>query len=180
MPIDIERAERAVQDLLASFGLEQGSPELKDTPAKVADFWAERLDGYSFDPAAEFQPILQDIDPCPIFLERVPFASICEHHLTPFSGHVNLGYVPGDAGAVGLSKLIRLVQAFANRLQMQERMTWQIFNAMETHLRPKGWGVRVVAEHTCIAHRGVKISNVPITTILMGGEWQLDPPSAFR
>jgi GTP cyclohydrolase I len=180
MAIDIERAERAVQELLASFGLEQNSLELQSTPAKVAAFWVERLDGYSFDPAAEFQPISQDFDPCPIFFERIPFTSICKHHLAPFSGYAALGYAPGNGGAVGLSKLIRLVQAFAHRLQLQEQMTWQIFNAMETHLRPKGWGVRIVAEHTCIAHRGVKMPNVPITTILMGGEWQLDPPSAFR
>ena len=180
MRIDIERAERAVQDLLASFGLEQGSPELKGTPERVAAFWAERLDGYGYDPASDFQPISEELEACPVILENVPFASTCEHHLAPFSGHMALGYAPGDLGAVGLSKLIRLARAFAHRLQLQERMTRQIFDAMETHLRPKGWGVRVVAEHSCIAHRGVKISDVPITTILLGGEWQLDPPSAFR
>jgi GTP cyclohydrolase I len=80
---------------------------------------------------------------------------------------------------VGLSKLVRLVGAFANRLQVQERMTWQIFSAMETHLRPDAWGVRVVAEHTCMGHRGAKTPNIPVTTQLLGGAWKQDAPGVF-
>ena len=180
MAVDTERAANAVRDLLASFGTEAQSAEMRDTPIRVAEFWAERLDGYGFDPASELRPVADGLEPCPVILERIPFASTCEHHLAPFYGHVTLGYLPGDGGTVGLSKLIRVVNAFAHRLQLQERMTWQIFNALNTHLIPKGWGVKVVAEHTCIAHRGVKTPKVPVTTILLGGEWRENAPLALR
>ncbi|MDR2696851.1 MAG: GTP cyclohydrolase I [Holophagales bacterium] len=180
MGFDSERAERAAAELLASFGIESKLPELRDTPSRVAAFWAERMEGYSIDLASELQPIAGQLQPCPVILERVPFASTCEHHLAPFFGHVTLGYFPDAGGIVGLSKLIRVVHAFADRLQVQERMTWQIFNALETYLCPKAWGVLVVAEHTCIAHRGVKTPDVPVTTLLLGGSWQQDCPKAFQ
>jgi GTP cyclohydrolase I len=178
--IDAERAEHAVKELLASFGLDPLSDELQGTPARVAAFWAERLAGYDCGLAQELQPMPGQVQPCPIILERVPFASTCEHHLAPFYGHVSLGYLPGERGIVGLSKLIRVVHAFADRLQLQERMTWQIFNALESHLRPKAWGVRVVAEHTCVAHRGLKTPGVPVTTTLLGGAWQQIAPKVFQ
>jgi GTP cyclohydrolase I len=180
MGIDTERARQAVAELLASFGVGSDSPELQGTPERVAAYWEERLGGYDVDLDSELQPMPGQLQPCPVILERVPFASTCEHHLAPFAGHVALGYLPSEGGVVGLSKLIRVVHAFANRLQVQERMTWQIFNALETHLRPKGWGVRVVAEHTCIAHRGIKTPDVPVNTLLLGGEWQQNAPEIFR
>jgi GTP cyclohydrolase I len=124
--------------------------------------------------------MMDGTEQCPVILERVPFASTCEHHLAPFFGHVTLGYHPGEGGVVGLSKLIRVVNAFAHRLQIQERMTRQIFDALEAHLRPSAWGVKVVAEHTCISHRGVKAPGVPVTTLLLGGAWSKDAPAAFR
>jgi len=179
MGIDVDRAARAVGELLASFGVNPESPELRDTPSRVAAFWAERLNGYGVDPGLELRPMAGQLQPCPVLLERIPFASTCEHHLAPFFGHVALGYIPGAGGIVGLSKLVRLVGAFANRLQVQERMTWEIFNAMEMHLRPEAWGVRVVAEHTCMGHRGAKTPDVPVTTQLLGGAWQQSPPSVF-
>ncbi|MDR0498490.1 MAG: GTP cyclohydrolase I FolE [Holophagales bacterium] len=180
MGFDTERAERATAELLASFGIDPKSPELKDTPSRVAAFWAERMEGYNIDLASELQPMAGQTQLCPVILERIPFASTCEHHLAPFFGHTTLGYIPGTGGIVGLSKLIRVVHAFANRLQVQERMTWEIFNALEIHLRPQAWGVRVVAEHTCVAHRGVKTPDVPVTTILLGGSWQQSCPKAFQ
>jgi GTP cyclohydrolase I len=81
---------------------------------------------------------------------------------------------------VGLSKLVRVIQAFANRLQVQERMTRQIFEALEVHLRPQAWGVKLVAEHTCMSHRGVKTAGVPVATALVGGLWKEKAPEAFR
>jgi len=180
MGIDNERATKAVVELLASFGMDANSPELQDTPNRVAAFWAERLNGYDIDLASELQPMAGQVQPCPVILERVPFVSTCEHHLAPFFGHVTLGYHPGKGGVVGLSKLIRAVHAFANRLQVQERMTWQIFKALETSLRPLAWGVRIVAEHTCIAHRGVKSPDVPVITLLLGGAWLENAPDSFR
>jgi len=180
MSFDKERAERALAELLASFGVDTNLPELQDTPSRAAAFWAERMGGYDMNLASELRPIGGSLPSCPVILDRVPFVSTCEHHLAPFFGHVTIGYIPDAVGIVGLSKLIRMVHTFANRLQVQERMTWQIFNAMETYMCPKAWGVRVVAEHTCIAHRGVKTSAVPVTTLLLGGAWQQDCPKAFQ
>jgi GTP cyclohydrolase I len=179
MGIDIDQAEKAVLELLASFGVDVEAPVMRDTPGRVAAFWAERLSGYGVDAGAELCPMEGQPQPCPVILERIPFASTCEHHLAPFFGHVTLGYLPSSGGTVGLSKLVRVVGAFANRLQVQERMTHQIFSALETHLRPEAWGVRVVAEHTCMAHRGVKTPGVPVTTQLLGGVWLRDAPKAF-
>ena len=180
MTFDGAKTARAVRDLLEGLGQDPDSAELKDTPARVADYWAERLQGYGFDPAAELQALPGDLIPCPVLLERVPFVSTCEHHLAPFSGFATIGYLPGAGGTVGLSKLVRVVQGFANRLQVQERMTHQIAAALERHLRPDAWGVRLVAVHTCMAHRGVKTLDVPVSTVILGGLWRSDPPLAFR
>ena len=180
MTLNARKTTRAITLLLEGMGLDPNSAELKDTPARVADYWAERLQGYQFDPAAELQALPGELAPCPVVLERVPFVSTCEHHLAPFFGFATIGYLPGPGGTVGLSKLVRVIQGFANRLQVQERMTHQIASALETHLRPQGWGVKLVAEHTCMAHRGVKTQDVAVTTLVLGGTWLAAPPAAFR
>jgi GTP cyclohydrolase I len=179
MTFDADGARRAVRDLLRSLGADPASPELADTPARVAEFWAERLAGQDLDPAAELAPLPGELAPCPVILERVPFVSTCEHHLAPFEGVATIGYLPGEGGTVGLSKLVKLVQGYANRLQVQERLTHQIASALETHLRPAAWGVRMVARHTCMAHRGVRTPDVPVTTLVLGGAWREKPPSVF-
>lgn len=178
--MDPDRAAHAVRALLAALGEDPDRPELRETPARVAEFWAERLAGRGIDPAAELRALPGELAPCPVILERIPFASTCEHHLAPFSGHATVGYLPGAGGTVGLSKLVRVVQAYAQRLQVQERMTREIFDALGDHLRPDAWGVKLVAEHTCMAHRGVKAPGVPVSTVLLGGAWAQDPPAAFR
>lgn len=179
MTFDEARTSRAVRDLLSGFGVDPDSPELQETPSRVAEFWRERLAGYGVDVARELQPLPGELAPCPVILERVPFVSTCEHHLAPFSGHATVGYLPGKGGTVGLSKLVRVVQAFAHRLQVQERMTQQIYEALQLHLRPAAWGVRLTAEHTCMSHRGVKVHDVPVSTYLFGGAWKENPPSEF-
>jgi GTP cyclohydrolase I len=178
--MDEARTARAVRELLASLGQDPEAPELKDTPARVADFWKERLAGYAVDLAAELKPLPGDLAPVPVILERIPFVSTCEHHLAPFEGHATLGYLPGVGGTVGLSKLVRVVQAYAWRLQVQERMAQQIAEALRTHLRPAAWGVQLVAVHTCMSHRGVKTPGVPVRTTLLGGAWEGHPPPPFR
>jgi GTP cyclohydrolase IA len=180
MNFDETRIAQAIRELLAGTGVDPDAPELRETPTRVAEFWRERLAGYGLDIAGELRPLPGELAPCPVILERVPFASTCEHHLAPFSGIATLGYLPGERGTVGLSKLVRVLNGFAQRLQVQERMTHQIFDALETHLRPKAWAVKLVAEHTCMSHRGVKVAGVPVTTLLLGGEWTHTPPAAFR
>ncbi|MBL0210620.1 MAG: GTP cyclohydrolase I FolE [Holophagaceae bacterium] len=180
MPLHESQAEAAIRSLLESFGLDPDAPELAATPRRVAEFWAERTAGYEVDLALELQALPGSLAPVPVILARIPFVSTCEHHLAPFQGLATVGYVPGVGGTVGLSKLVRVVQAFAWRLQVQERMTRQIFDALKTHLCPAAWGVKVVAEHTCMSHRGVKTPEVPVTTMLMGGAWQGNPPVEFQ
>ncbi|MBL0312486.1 MAG: GTP cyclohydrolase I [Holophagaceae bacterium] len=180
MPIHESQAEAAIRSLLQSFGLDPEAPELAATPRRVAEFWAERTAGYDVDLAAELQALPGELAPVPVILSRIPFVSTCEHHLAPFQGHATVGYLPGQGGTVGLSKLVRVVQAFAWRLQVQERMTQQIFDSLEHHLKPEAWGVKLVAEHTCMSHRGVKTPEVPVTTLLLGGAWTGNPPEEFR
>lgn len=179
MALDALRAARAVRELLSSLGVDPDAPELRETPQRVAEFWAERLTGYAVDPAQELLPLPGELAPCPVILERVPFVSTCEHHLAAFTGMATIGYLPGEGGTVGLSKLVRVVQGFANRLQVQERMTHQIADALATHLRPQAWGIKLVAVHTCMSHRGVRTPEVPVTTMILGGEWLKNPPHAF-
>lgn len=178
--LDLAASAAAVRALLQGFGLDPESPELKDTPGRVAEFWAERLAGYGVDLAAELNPLPGTLAPVPVILERIPFVSTCEHHLAPFEGHATIGYLPGEGGTVGLSKLVRVVQAYAWRLQVQERMAQQIADALRTHLRPAAWGVQLVAVHTCMGHRGVKTPGVPVRTTLLGGAWDTNPPPSFR
>lgn len=180
MTFDRTGAARAIADLLRCFGADPSSPELAETPQRVAEFWAERLCGYQEDPALELQPLPGELAPCPVILERVPFVSTCEHHLAPFEGFATIGYLPGEGGTVGLSKLVRVIQGFSNRLQVQERLTHQISQALETHLRPAAWGVKLVAIHTCMAHRGVRTRDVPVTTVVLGGLWKEHPPAGFQ
>ena len=179
-PLDRAASEEAVRALLRSFGLDPQGPELKDTPTRVTDFWGERLAGYGVDLSAELKPLPGDLAPVPVILDRIPFVSTCEHHLAPFEGHATIGYLPGEGGTVGLSKLVRVVQAYAWRLQVQERMAHQIAAALQQHLRPAAWGVQLVAIHTCMGHRGVKTPGVPVKTTLLGGRWEADPPGSFR
>ena len=183
-PFDRAASEAAVRALLKSFGQDPDAPELRETPARVAAFWAERLAGYGVDLAAELRPLPGALAPVPVILERIPFVSTCEHHLAPFEGHATVGYLPANppegGGTVGLSRLVRVVQAYAWRLQVQERMAQQIAEALQTHLRPAAWGVQLVAVHTCMGHRGVKTPGVPVRTTLLGGAWEAQPPAPFR
>ena len=178
--IDRPAAEAAIRALLLSLGQDPKSPELMDTPARVAEFWRERLAGHAMDPALDLRSLPGELAPVPVILERIPFVSTCEHHLAPFEGHATVGYLPGEGGTVGLSKLVRLVQTYAWRLQVQERMAQQIADALRVHLRPAAWGVQLVAIHTCMAHRGVKTPGVPVRTTLLGGRWEANPPAPFR
>ena len=180
MPIDESRAAQAIRLLLESFDVDADGPELRDTPARVASFWQERLAGYGVDLDRELRALPGELTPVPVILERIPFVSTCEHHLASFEGFATVGYLPSEGCTVGLSKLARVVQTFAARLQVQERMTQQIFDALRDYLQPQAWGVRLVAEHTCMAHRGGPTPGVPVTTQLLGGAWKAEPPACFK
>lgn len=155
-------ATEAVRRLLMWVGEDPDRPGLRDTPERVARAWREVTAGYALDPAEVLaRQFAQDDEDAPyqgiVAVRDVPFASTCEHHLMPFTGTAHVAYIarPG-APLVGLSKLARLVDVFALRLQQQERMTAQIVGALCDHLDPLGAACIVRAEHSCMNLRGVK------------------------
>lgn len=140
---------------------------LLDTPDRVLRAWTELTTGYKQNPA-DLLHVTFDV-PCDemVILRDIPFVSICEHHLLPFEGSVDIAYIPGER-VVGLSKLARLVDVYAKRLQVQERLTQQIREAIDEHLHPAGAGVVVRASHTCMRYRGVMKHGEMVTSSLSG------------
>lgn len=159
---DVIAARGAVRTLLEWMGEDPCRPGLLDTPARVVRAWREITAGYAVDVAALLsRQFSQDDEDAPyqgiVAVRDVPFASTCEHHLMPFVGTCSLAYIPEPGGPlVGLSKLARLIDAYALRLQVQERMTAQIVEALVDHLQPRGAACIVTAEHSCMNLRGVK------------------------
>lgn len=175
-PIDVPRLERATSELLAALGLDTTSPGLVDTPRRVARKWQELLAGYR----ESARDVLARDFPADgydelVVLRRIDFTSFCEHHMLPFHGQAAVAYLPGPEGrVVGLSKLARLVDVYARRLQIQERMTRQIADALVKHLKPLGVAVVVQAQHECLGCRGAKKPNAEMVTSSMLGKFRED------
>ena len=150
--LDEEPAVRAVPDLLTALGVDLDDPSLRDTPGRVARMYGELLTPRAF--TSRRSPTTARYDEL-VIVRDIPFRSLCEHHLLPFSGVAHVAYMPGDR-IVGLSKLARVVELFARRLQVQERMTAQIADWLEPALQPDGVGVVLEAEHLCMTLRGVQ------------------------
>jgi GTP cyclohydrolase I len=163
--IDRERATAAVADLVEALGLDPSTPGLADTPRRIADAYAELLSPVPFRPTTF--PNDAGYDEL-VLVRDIPFVSVCEHHLLPFRGTAHVGYLPGDR-VIGLSKLARLVETFARRPQVQERLTVQIADWLDDHLAPRGAGVVVEAEHLCMSIRGVRSSGARTVTSAMYG-----------
>lgn len=163
--VDLVRAERAVADLLGAFGVDLGSESLAETPARVARAYAEMLSPQPFDlttfPNDEAYDEL-------IVIRDIPFHSLCEHHLLPFVGVAHIGYLPGSR-ILGLSKFARVVEHFARRLQVQERLTSQIAQWLDENLGPRGVGVVLEAEHLCMSLRGVRAGGARTVTSALHG-----------
>jgi GTP cyclohydrolase I len=149
---------------------------LTDTPARAARAWAELTAGYNIDPASLFTTFEADGYDQLVMVTPIPFYSLCEHHLLPFHGRAHVGYLPHDR-IVGLSKLARLVDCFSRRLQVQERLTEQIADAIDTHLNPLGTIVVIEAEHLCMAMRGARTPGASTKTSALRGA-MLDNPAA--
>jgi GTP cyclohydrolase I len=163
--LDLDAAEVAVHDLLDALGVDLLDEGLRDTPRRVAAMYAELLTPAPF--RATTFPNDGHYDEL-VVATGIPFHSLCEHHLVPFVGVAHVGYLPGER-IVGLSKLARVVEHFARRLQVQERMTAQIAGWIDDHLEPKGVGVVLEAEHLCMSLRGVqKPGTRTITSTLHG------------
>jgi GTP cyclohydrolase IA len=155
--IDHARAVSAVRELLIAVGEDPDRPGLQDTPARVARAYAETFAGLWQDPAEVLATTFDEDHDEMVLVKDIPMYSTCEHHLVPFHGVAHIGYIPGEDGRVtGLSKLARLVEVYARRPQVQERMTSQIADALADVLKPRGVLVVIEAEHLCMAMRGIR------------------------
>jgi GTP cyclohydrolase IA len=155
--VDHARAEAAVRELLIAVGEDPDRPGLQDTPARVARAYAETFAGLWQDPGEILATTFDEDHDELVLVKDIPMYSTCEHHLVPFHGLAHVGYIPGEDGRVtGLSKLARLVEVYARRPQVQERMTSQIADALADVLKPRGVLVVIEAEHLCMAMRGVR------------------------
>ena len=171
--VDLVRAERAVADLLAALGQDPSSEQLLDTPGRVAASYAEFLTPAPFTPTTF--PNDEGYDEL-VLARAIPFSSLCQHHLLPFVGVAHVGYLP--AGRIlGLSKLARVVERFARRLQLQERLTVQVADWLQAQLAPKGVGVVLEAEHLCMSLRGVRAVGARTVTSALHGRLRTDPRS---
>ncbi len=174
--VDVERIEKAVREILTAIGEDVGREGLKATPARVAAMYQELLAGTREDPAQHAQTVFnEDYDEI-VLLRDIPFYSICEHHLMPFIGVGHVAYLP--AGVVlGVSKLARIVDCFARRLQVQERLTEQIADFIMKSVKPMGVAVVLEASHSCMTIRGIKKPGSVMVTSSVRGIFRKDPRS---
>jgi GTP cyclohydrolase I len=168
--VDVQRAERAVRELLAAVGEDPDRDGLQETPARVARAYMEMLRGYREDPGAHLERQFEVDHDEMVIVKDIPFSSLCEHHLLPFIGKAHVCYIPARTGRVcGLSKLARLVEGYAKRLQVQERLTAQIADDLMTRLDARGAMVVLAAEHLCMTVRGVRVPGSVTTTSAVRG-----------
>lgn len=175
-PTDIDRIAAAVREILIAVGEDPDRDGLLDTPNRVARAYGEILAGYNEDPRIHLDRQF-DVDHDELVIVKdIPFSSLCEHHMLPFIGRAHIGYVPSDAGKVcGLSKLARVVDGYARRLQVQERLTVQVADAVMERLQAAGVVVIMEAEHLCMTMRGVRSSGALTTTSAVRGLLKENP-----
>jgi GTP cyclohydrolase I len=164
--VDLDRIAVAVREILLAVGEDPDREGLARTPKRVAKSYAELFSGLREDPRRHLEVTFDEHHHEMVVLRDIPFASVCEHHLLPFTGHAHIGYIP-KGRVVGLSKLARLVEGYARRPQVQERLTSEIADAIMETLRPDGCGVVIEAVHTCMTLRGVKKPGATMVTSAM-------------
>jgi GTP cyclohydrolase I len=176
-----EEAEAAVRTLLAWAGDNPNREGLEQTPHRVTSAYGEFFAGYEEDPADILKTTFKEVGGYDdiVLVKDIPFFSHCEHHMVPFFGKVHIAYLPND-GVVGLSKLARLVEVYARRLQVQENMTAQIIDALNEHLNPRGAAVQVEAEHMCMSMRGVRAHGASTVTQRFTGIFAEEPAMQDR
>lgn len=175
---DQPRAEAAVRELLIAVGEDPDRQGLRDTPARVARAYREIFAGLYTDPATVLSTLFDEDHNELVIVKEIPMYSTCEHHLVSFHGVAHVGYIPNDDGRVtGLSKIARLVDLYARRPTVQERLTSQIADALVERLDPCGVIVVVEAEHLCMAMRGVRKPGATTTTSAVRGQFQTDAAS---
>ncbi|TJY70208.1 GTP cyclohydrolase I FolE [Arthrobacter sp. CAU 1506] len=169
--MDLPRIEKAVREILIAVGEDPDREGLLDTPQRVARSYAEVFAGLHQDPAEVLGTTFDINHEEMVLVKDIPFYSTCEHHLVPFHGTAHIGYIPSHDGKVtGLSKLARLVEIYARRPQVQERLTTQIVEALVKYLEPKGAIVVVECEHMCMSMRGVRKPGAKTVTSAVRGQ----------
>jgi GTP cyclohydrolase I len=176
-----EEAEAAVRTLIAWAGDDPDREGLVDTPRRVARAYEELFSGYRADPSKPLKRVFHDVSGYRdlVLVRDIAFVSHCEHHIAPFFGKAHIGYYP-RGGVVGLSKLARIVDAFARRLQTQEALSAQILGAIEESLETRGVALMLEAEHTCMAMRGVRKQGGSTVTTQFSGVFRDDPNEQAR
>jgi len=174
--VDIKRIEKAVTEILSAVGEETEREGLKGTPGRVARMYAELLAGMREDPKEHIRSVFTENYDEIVLLRDIPFYSICEHHLMPFIGSAHVAYLPTGT-VLGVSKLARIVDCFARRLQTQERLTYQIADFIMSSLKPQGVAVVLEASHSCMTIRGIKKPGSMMVTSALHGIFKRDPKS---
>ncbi len=175
MAVDQSRAENAVRELLLAIGEDPDRDGLLDTPARVARMYGEIAGGNDVDPATHLAVTFEADHDEMVMVRDIPVYSVCEHHMVPWFGHAHVAYIPNDEGRItGLSKIARLCDGYAQRLQVQERFTTQVAGAIDATLQPKGVMVVVEAEHLCMSMRGVRKPGTSTVTSAVRGLFRDD------
>src|SRR6478672_7705611 len=173
--VDLDLIAQGVRLILEGLGEDPARPGLQETPRRVAEMYAELTSGMREDPRQHIVPLSGNKHDEMVIVKDISIASICEHHLAPFVGKCHVAYIPKNGRILGLSKLARLAETFARRLQLQERLTSEIANTLFEQLQPLGVMVVMEAEHTCMTLRGVKKSGaITVTSAVLGG-FRKDP-----
>jgi GTP cyclohydrolase I len=174
--VDTKRIEKAVREILLAVGEDIDREGLKKTPERVARMYTELLAGMHEKPEKHLRSVFTENYEEIVLLRGVPFYSICEHHLMPFIGQANVAYLPSGR-ILGISKLARIVDCFARRLQAQERLTYQIADFIMNNLKPQGAAVVLEASHSCMTIRGIKKPGSVMVTSALRGIFKRDPRS---
>jgi GTP cyclohydrolase IA len=176
--VDQPRVQRLVRELLEAIGEDPDREGLQETPRRVADMYVELFEGIESDPGEHLRTTFEIGHDEMVMVRDIPFTSLCEHHLVPFVGFAHIAYLPSDGRIAGLSKLARVVEGYARRLQVQERMTTQVVESIEKELAPRGSIVVLEAEHFCMSMRGVKKEGMTTVTSAVRGVFKDD--AAYR
>jgi GTP cyclohydrolase I len=174
--VDIERIQKAVHEILLAVGENPDREGLRETPRRVANMYSELLAGMREDIGDHLKSIFHEKYDEIVLLRDIPFYSICEHHMMPFIGTANVAYLP-DGKVLGVSKLARIVDHFARRLQVQERLTAQVADFLMDNLKPKGVAVVLDASHSCMTIRGIRKPGSEMVTSALRGLFKTDPRS---
>lgn len=172
--IDKEKIMKAVTDILVAVGEDPTRPGLIETPKRVANMYEEMFAGLHEDPKQHLKLFDEKSNDEMVIVRDIPFASMCEHHLLPFVGKAHIAYIPNDNKIIGLSKFARIVDNFAKKPQVQERLTHDIADFLNDNLKPKGVAVIIEAEHMCMSIRGAKASGSKTQTSALRGCMKTD------